>query len=111
LIRVPLEALALQARPRDECRRLRGALRNVDRCWSAAGSIYFLLPEATRHVGEGLLERMRDGFPDLRLDEAQLACFPEDALTGGALLDAVTTPVKRLAPAPELRRLRDAASG
>lgn len=136
LIRVPLAA-SQAARHTDHCCMLRSALRAVDRCWSAAGSIYVLLPESTHEMAEGLLARIRVALPELRLDEAETACFPDDALTGGGLLDAVqrgepraprSTPVPRsathpavdlsrplparsLTPAHERRRLRDAASG
>jgi hypothetical protein len=87
LIRVP--RAASRGRGEEEVGRLASALRGVDRCWSADGSVWFLLPESTRTAGEGFLTRMRAAFPDLLLDEARMACFPEDALTGGALLDAV----------------------
>jgi hypothetical protein len=75
-------------------------------------------------MGEGLLTRIRESFPELRLDEAAMACFPDDAVTAGAMLDAVEAgdpavpnrerdgrPLKRLAPAAELSRLGDASSG
>lgn len=124
LIRVPLGS-SPRGNHQDGYGLLRSAVRYVDRCWSTAGSVYLLLPEATREMGEGLLMRLREAFPELRLDEARAACFPEDALTAGALLDAVRRPVsadvhtpalpaKSLAPVPapaELPRLRDAVSG
>jgi hypothetical protein len=124
LIRVPLEAAQGNAHPADHWRRLSSTVRKVDRCWQAAGSVYLLLPESTGPVGEGLLTRMRETFPKLRLDDAQIACFPDDAVTAGALLDAVHPggsadasrgreglPLKGLTPAPELPGLRDASSG
>lgn len=121
LIRVPLEGQRGRGGQPDHCRRMTSAVRRIDRCWLAAGSLYFLLPESSRDAGEGLLTRMREHFPELPLHEAQMACFPDDAVTAGALLDAVQPddsaveergrPLKQLMPAAQLRRLRDASGG
>jgi hypothetical protein len=67
-----------------------GLVRSIDRVWTENGSVYLLLPEANRAMGEALLERLeRHDQVGLRRAEARLAAFPEDGLTTGALLEAV----------------------
>jgi len=66
---------------------LRRLVRSVDRVWYEEGMLYVLLPEASRATGERLIERIRERAPQIHWQEARLAAFPADALTGASLLE------------------------
>lgn len=70
-------------------RRLHDYLRLVDRTWVDDGSVYVLLPEASRAATDSLLGRLRIASPDLVADDLRLATFPDDGLTSGALISAL----------------------
>ena len=67
---------------------VRALVRAVDSVWASAASVFVLLPESGRSDGEGLLARLRHQAADV-LDgaDANIAVFPTDGLTGGALLE------------------------
>lgn len=64
-------------------------LRLIDRTWVDGDSIYVMLPESTRAAAEVVLERLRSTSAATVIDAVQMATFPEDGLTSGALLAAV----------------------
>jgi len=65
-------------------------LRSVDRAWLAEEDVYVLLPESDRAMGEAFLARVRRLAPEvLPVEGVQLAAFPEDGATSGALLAAL----------------------
>jgi hypothetical protein len=67
---------------------VRALVRAVDSVWASAASVFVLLPESDRGDGEGLLARLQQQAADV-LDgaSANIAVFPTDGLTGGALLE------------------------
>jgi hypothetical protein len=69
--------------------RLNEHLRLVDRTWVDDGSVYILLPEASRSAADSLLSRLRHAEPEVVTDEVRRATFPDDGLTSGALISAV----------------------
>lgn len=95
LVRVPCGAGRSGTRPDEgSCRRARveisAFLRSVDRAWLADESVYVLLPETDRAMGEAFLVRVRRLAPDaLPAEGVRLAAFPDDGATSGALLAAV----------------------
>jgi hypothetical protein len=68
-------------------------LRGVDRVWPDGRSLYLLLPECDRAMGEAMLARIREPLTKLLSEEELLAIssvlFPDDGFTGGALFDAL----------------------
>ncbi len=68
---------------------LRLVVRSIDKVWRMQGSIYLLLPESNRASANGLIARLRPTMPDAALDGAQIAEFPQDALTAEALVAAL----------------------
>jgi len=81
-------------------------LRRVDRVWPGGTSLYLLLPECDRAMGEAMLARIRAPLAKLLSEEDLLAIssvlFPDDGFTSGALFDAIDTRSINLArrPAP-----------
>ena len=74
-------------------RMLSSLLRRVDRVWPDGTSLYLLLPECDRAMGEAMLARIREPLTKV-LSEEELhaissAVFPADGLTGGALFDVL----------------------
>ncbi|MEA2537104.1 MAG: hypothetical protein QOF11_1338 [Chloroflexota bacterium] len=63
-------------------------LRRIDRTWSEHGDVNVLLPEADRAAAEILVERLRKRQPEA-VGGANIATFPADGLTSGALLAAL----------------------
>jgi hypothetical protein len=62
-------------------------VRSIDEAWLADGSLYLLLPEASRASASHLVNRLRSILPDpAALNRIELAEFPEDGLTMGAVL-------------------------
>lgn len=71
-------------------------VRSIDRVWTMDGSIYVVLPESSRASANELVARLRSTMSDAAaLDGVQIAEFPQDGLTTGALLGSL-----RPAPAP-----------
>jgi len=68
-------------------------LRRVDRVWPGGTSLYLLLPECDRAMGEAMLARIREPLTELLSEEDLLAIssvlFPDDGFTSGALFDAL----------------------
>ena len=72
---------------------VRSLVRTVDLVWAEGRNVYVLLPECDREMGEAALGRIRRALAGFSSDEQRIeagwAVFPEDGLTGGALLDAL----------------------
>ena len=64
------------------------SLRMLDRVWTGGDQVYVLLPEADRAEAEGLLRRLAGEETMLEVERAQVAVFPDDALTSEALIEA-----------------------
>jgi hypothetical protein len=79
-------------------------LRRVDRVWPGGTSLYLLLPECDRAMGEAMLARIRKPLTKLLSEEALLAIssvlFPDDGFTSGALFDALDARSTSLATRP-----------
>lgn len=74
-----------------------GRLRRIDRIWWSGGHLFFLLPECGHRAADAFVAHLLGMHPHLggtaRVD---VAAFPEDALTSGALLaalDAASAPI------------------
>jgi hypothetical protein len=119
LVRVPCghdEEGGSNGRGEEVARTVSSLLRRVDRVWPDGTSLYLLLPECDRGMGEAMLARIREPLTKHLSDEQLLAIssavFPEDGFTGGALFDALDgrsiSPATRpaelgvAAPTPEL---------
>jgi hypothetical protein len=90
---------------RDEvARTVSSLLRRVDRVWPGGTSLYLLLPECDRAMGEAMLARIRDPLANLLSEEDLLAIssvlFPDDGFTSGALFDALDARSISLATRP-----------
>ena len=79
-------------------------LRRVDRVWPGGTSLYLLLPECDRAMGEAMLARIREPLTELLSEEDLLAIssvlFPDDGFTSGALFDALDARSITLATRP-----------
>jgi len=77
----------------DVARTVSSLLRRVDRVWPGGTSLYLLLPECDRAMGEAMLARIREPLTKLLSEDQLLAIssvlFPEDGFTSGALFDAL----------------------
>ncbi|MGH2604355.1 MAG: hypothetical protein ACRDQW_08420 [Haloechinothrix sp.] len=70
--------------------RLRTRLRHSDHLWEERGRVYVLLPEADRAGATHALQRVRRVDPELLTATAtQVAVFPDDGVTSGALLTSL----------------------
>jgi hypothetical protein len=65
---------------------LRPFLRNHDLLWASGENVYAMLPEGRRAMGQALIARVRSAQPHLLPAAARVVAFPEDAVTGGALI-------------------------
>jgi len=73
--------------PYEEMLQVGAFLRSVDRAWIADASVYLLLPESDRSMGDAFLARVRRLAPEVLPDEGvRVAAFPVDGSTSGALL-------------------------
>jgi hypothetical protein len=62
-------------------------VRSIDEVWTMDGSIYVVLPEATRTSATQLVGRLQTIMPEAaELAGVEIAEFPQDGLTMGALL-------------------------
>lgn len=75
--------------PLTAVRDIGAGLRLIDRTWLDGDSIYVMLPETSRAAAEVVVERLRGTSAASIVDAMQMATFPEDGLTSGALLAAV----------------------
>ena len=66
-------------------------LRRTDSAWGGARRAYVLVPLGTRRELHGLLRRMAGDLEDRA--ELRAVCFPDDAVTEHALLEALDTDV------------------
>ncbi len=90
-------------------RQLGQHLRLVDRTWVDDGSIYVLLPESSRDAANVLIDRIRAQAPGELPDQVRVASFPEDGLTGGAIIAAVHDGALDSVPIPIHQRLAEHA--
>lgn len=70
-------------------RRLGLHLRLVDRVWVDDTSVFVLLPDTSRAAADALIGRIRAASPSQLPAHIRIATFPENGLTGGALVAAV----------------------
>jgi hypothetical protein len=95
LVRVPCgDGEGGDSNGREEvARTVSSLLRRVDRVWPGGTSLYLLLPECDRAMGEAMLARIREPLAKLLSEEDLLAIssvlFPDDGFTSGALFDAL----------------------
>jgi hypothetical protein len=62
-------------------------LRSIDQVWAMDGSIYIVLPEATRDTAHQVMGRLRMAMPDEpALEQVHMVEFPKDGVTTGALV-------------------------
>lgn len=107
----PFALVSLSAETDDALEIVSGLVRGVDRVWADDDRVYALLPESTRARASSLVERIRAAAPELVAD-VRCVGFPEDAMTGAALLAAARAPgeeafnLGELAPHAELAPLR-----
>jgi hypothetical protein len=68
-------------------------LRRVDRTWPDGTSVYLLLPDCDREMGQAMLARIREPLSEVLSEEELVAiscvAFPADGFTSGALFDAL----------------------
>lgn len=69
----------------------RAGPRSADRFWRSGGSVYLLLPETTADGARSVVARAILADPSLIKSAWRVASFPEDALTVGALFEALGT--------------------
>lgn len=79
---------------------LAGELRLIDRIWVDDGSLYVLLPESQREAAAAVIGRIAARRPDLLSSDLQMATFPDDGLTSGALISAIHGSATRHVPTP-----------
>ena len=83
-----LLGLSLETTDREE---LEARLRVLDRTWSDGSQLYVLLPETGREAADATVARLAAAERSvLDLAAVRIAAFPDDALTCGALLAAVS---------------------
>ena len=106
LVRIPTghdEDRGLNGRE-EVARTVSSLLRRVDRVWPGGTSLYLLLPECDRAMGEAMLARIREPLTKLLSEEDLLAIssvlFPDDGFTSGALFDALDARSISLATRP-----------
>ena len=91
-------------RSEEVARTVSSLLRRVDRVWPGGTSLYLLLPECDRAMGEAMLARIREPLTKLLSEEDLLAIssalFPDDGFTSGALFDALDARPISLATRP-----------
>jgi len=80
---------------------LGSTLRAVDRVWQSGGDFVYLLPECDRVHAAGFVKRLEEATGAQLV--TTVACFPQDGLTGGLLIELV------LGDAGELREAHPAA--
>jgi hypothetical protein len=84
----------VRVRPRDaDAARLAAALeeagREVDRVWPVGGDVVVLLVDADRAAARAFVERACRPHADSLAEEPATASFPDDGLTGRALIAAL----------------------
>ncbi|MEO6577400.1 MAG: hypothetical protein ABIO99_00665 [Candidatus Limnocylindria bacterium] len=67
-------------------------LRGIDHAWTIEGSTYVLLPESDEASAMSLLARLHATMPDAAtLENTEIAEFPRDGVTTGALIAGLRT--------------------
>lgn len=79
----------------------RAGPRSADRFWRTGGSVYLLLPETTAEGARTVVRRAIHADPTLATSDWQVASFPEDAITVGALFEALGTRPPRAEELPQ----------
>jgi hypothetical protein len=79
------ETLVTALRAGDEAR---SALRSIDRWWRSANDLFLLLPETSADAARVALRRV-GGDQAVLTGMWQVAAFPEDGITTGALFEAL----------------------
>lgn len=69
----------------------RPPIRRTDRTWSAAGVRYVLAPETGRDDRPALVSRLRAAYGDDGALDVRAVSFPDDGITSGGLLAAMTS--------------------
>ena len=82
----------------------RAGPRSADRYWRSGDSVYLLLPETTTDGGRAAVHRAINATPALADSAWQVASFPEDAITVGALFEALGTRPPRAEELPQPSR-------
>ncbi|MGI9658218.1 MAG: hypothetical protein ACR2OD_04865, partial [Gaiellaceae bacterium] len=99
LVRIHADSLNGQNGTGERARgQLGSTLRAVDRVWQSGGDYVYLLPECDRTHADGFVKRLAEAAGTELV--TTIACFPEDGLTGGLLIELV------LGDAAELRDAR-----
>lgn len=74
-------------------------VRRTDRAWRRGNDLYVLLPESDGTAGDGWVLRLQQqGVGESVV--VRIACFPQDGLTLGALLDHLADPAAQRQPGP-----------
>jgi hypothetical protein len=93
LVRVPLASASTNGRwARGRRRRpavAQDLVRSTDTAWTTDGELYLLLPESDRTSAEQCVKRL-GSFVDLVASAAATVVFPDDGVTTGGLLGALT---------------------
>jgi hypothetical protein len=92
LVRVPLGEPAPNGRRPWSRRRdpvAEDLIRSTDTAWTSDGALYLLLPESDRTSAEQCVKRL-GATVDLVASEAATVVFPDDGVTTGGLLGALT---------------------
>jgi hypothetical protein len=92
LVRVPLgEPAANGRRPWNRRRQpvAEDLIRSTDTAWTSDGALYLLLPESDRTSAEQCVKRL-GATVDLVASAAATVVFPDDGVTTGGLLGALT---------------------
>ena len=92
LVRVPLASPAGDRGLRSRRRRpavAQDLVRSTDTAWAADGALYLLLPESDRTSAEQCVKRLGNAV-DLVASAAATVVFPDDGVTTGGLLGALT---------------------
>ena len=87
----PFALVSVSAQADDAVEILSGLVRGVDKVWADDDRVYALLPESTRARASCVVERIRAASPALAAD-VRCVAFPEDAMTGAALLAVARGP-------------------
>ena len=92
VVRVPLASASNGRGARGRRRRPAAAqhlVRSTDTAWTSDGALYLLLPESDRTSAEQCVKRLGT-FVDLVPNAAATVVFPDDGVTTGGLLGALT---------------------
>lgn len=81
---------------------LGSSLRVLDTAWSDGSQLYVLLPESGREGADAMVARLGEGEdPVLDVAVTRIAVFPDDAMTLGALIAAVSVSQEKALQRPD----------